>query len=102
MRTVAQFRVEYAPLLDPDGNALDALPAFASDPGEVLRMYRVMSLARTFDTKNSGARQTLGRRFARTRRPAPPASIPEFRPPLRDRRRGLPLPCGSDRRSAGA
>lgn len=58
MKTVAEFRVDYAQLLDPDGNAIGALPEFARDTGEVERMYRMMTLARTFDTKAINLQRT--------------------------------------------
>jgi 2-oxoisovalerate dehydrogenase E1 component subunit alpha len=58
MKTVAEFRVEYSRLLDPDGDATGELPSFARDGEEVLRMYRMMTLARTFDAKAVNLQRT--------------------------------------------
>ncbi|HEY2144771.1 MAG TPA: thiamine pyrophosphate-dependent enzyme, partial [Steroidobacteraceae bacterium] len=51
MRTVAEFKIQYRQILDPQGNAVDTLPAFAADAAELLRMYRAMVLVRSFDAK---------------------------------------------------
>jgi 2-oxoisovalerate dehydrogenase E1 component alpha subunit len=51
MRNVAEFKIQYRQILDPRGNAVAALPAFATDATELKRMYRAMLLARTFDAK---------------------------------------------------
>jgi 2-oxoisovalerate dehydrogenase E1 component alpha subunit len=51
MTTVAEFSIAYKRLLDPDGTAIGPLPAFAHDAAAMLRMYRLMTLVRTFDAK---------------------------------------------------
>lgn len=51
MKVVAEFAIKYEQLLDPDGALVGALPTFAADPAEVVRMYRMMTLARVMDAK---------------------------------------------------
>jgi pyruvate dehydrogenase E1 component alpha subunit len=51
MRNVAEFKIQYRQILNAHGNAVSALPAFAADPSELLRMYRMMVLVRAFDAK---------------------------------------------------
>jgi 2-oxoisovalerate dehydrogenase E1 component alpha subunit len=51
VRTIAEFSVPYCQYLDAEGAAIEALPACADDHAELVRMYRMMVLARTFDTK---------------------------------------------------
>jgi 2-oxoisovalerate dehydrogenase E1 component alpha subunit len=58
MRTVAEFKIQYRQVLDPKGHIVAALPAFAKDSGEVLRMYRAMTMARTFDAKAMNLQRT--------------------------------------------
>ena len=58
MRTVAEFTIQYAQLLDPAGVPLRELPAFARDADEVLRMYRMMTLCRAFDAKAVNLQRT--------------------------------------------
>jgi 2-oxoisovalerate dehydrogenase E1 component alpha subunit len=58
MRTVAEFKVQYRQVLDPKGNIVAALPAFAADAGEALRMYRAMTMARVFDAKAMNLQRT--------------------------------------------
>ncbi len=58
MRTVAEFTIQYAQLLDPAGIPLRELPAFARDADEVLRMYRLMTLVRAFDAKAVNLQRT--------------------------------------------
>ncbi|MDE2305987.1 MAG: pyruvate dehydrogenase (acetyl-transferring) E1 component subunit alpha [Gammaproteobacteria bacterium] len=58
MRTVAEFRVEYSQLLGPDGDAVGDLPPFARDVEELVRMYRMMTLARSFDVKAVNLQRT--------------------------------------------
>jgi 2-oxoisovalerate dehydrogenase E1 component alpha subunit len=58
MRTVAEFKIQYRQLLDPKGHIVAALPAFAADFGEVLRMYRAMTMARSFDAKAMNLQRT--------------------------------------------
>lgn len=58
MRTIAEFKIQYQQILDQNGTIVQELPAFARDAEEVLRMYRVMTLARTFDTKAVNLQRT--------------------------------------------
>ncbi|MGO9932540.1 MAG: pyruvate dehydrogenase (acetyl-transferring) E1 component subunit alpha [Steroidobacteraceae bacterium] len=58
MKTVAEFKIQYRQILDSQGHLVAALPAFADNPGEVLRMYRTMTLARTFDAKAMNLQRT--------------------------------------------
>ncbi len=58
MRTIADFSIQYEQILDLNGELLQALPAFAADAGEVLRMYRVMTLARVMDAKAVNLQRT--------------------------------------------
>jgi 2-oxoisovalerate dehydrogenase E1 component alpha subunit len=58
MRTVAEFKIQYRQVLDPKGRIVAALPAFAADFSEVLRMYRAMTMARTFDAKAMNLQRT--------------------------------------------
>jgi len=58
MKTVAEFEIHYRRILDPRGKAVAPLPQFANDTGEVLRMYRAMTLVRTFDAKAVNLQRT--------------------------------------------
>jgi pyruvate dehydrogenase E1 component alpha subunit len=58
MRKVAEFAIQLTRILDPDGTAVDALPAFARDPKELAALYRGMVLTRTFDTKAIALQRT--------------------------------------------
>ncbi len=58
MKTVAAFNIEYEQLLDPSGNATGELPDFARDAEQLLRMYRLMTLVRAFDTKAVNLQRT--------------------------------------------
>lgn len=59
MKTVAEFAIKYCQFLDAAGNlASDAPPLLASDAGELLKMYRFMTLVRTFDTKAVNLQRT--------------------------------------------
>jgi 2-oxoisovalerate dehydrogenase E1 component alpha subunit len=58
MKTVAEFKIHYRQILDSQGHIVAPLPAFATDAGEVLRMYRAMTLARTFDAKAMNLQRT--------------------------------------------
>jgi 2-oxoisovalerate dehydrogenase E1 component alpha subunit len=58
MKTVAEFKINYRQILGPGGEAAAPLPAFARDPGEVLAMYRAMSLVRVFDAKAVNLQRT--------------------------------------------
>ncbi len=58
MRTVAEFAIGYEQLLDASGTPIEALPAFASDPEQLIAMYRMMVLCRLFDTKAINLQRT--------------------------------------------
>lgn len=58
MRTVAEFAIGYEQLLDASGSPTGALPAFASDPDQLIAMYRMMVLCRMFDAKAVNLQRT--------------------------------------------
>ncbi|NNF50837.1 MAG: pyruvate dehydrogenase (acetyl-transferring) E1 component subunit alpha [Gammaproteobacteria bacterium] len=58
MKTVANFKIPYLQCIDPKGKPVGKLPGFAEDPEELLRMYRLMSLTRVFDTKAINLQRT--------------------------------------------
>ena len=59
MKTQARFEIGYEQLLAPDGKPrVKQLPAFARDRDEMLRMYRVMSLTRAFDSRAISLQRT--------------------------------------------
>ncbi len=59
MKTKARFEIGFEQILDPAGQVLTKrLPAFARDPEEMLRMYRVMTLTRTFDSRAIALQRT--------------------------------------------
>jgi 2-oxoisovalerate dehydrogenase E1 component subunit alpha len=58
MKTVAEFSIQFRQILGPKGELLAPLPQFAKDTGEVLRMYRAMTLVRVFDAKAVNLQRT--------------------------------------------
>ena len=58
MKTVAEFEIRYHQFLDAEGRSIGPLPDFAKDPAELLKMYRLMTLVRTFDTKAVNLQRT--------------------------------------------
>lgn len=58
MKTVAEFEIAYHQFLDPAGGVTSPLPAFAEDRAELLRMYRLMTRVRAFDTKAVNLQRT--------------------------------------------
>jgi pyruvate dehydrogenase E1 component alpha subunit len=58
LKTVAQFAIAYEQLLGPDGIATGALPPFATDAAELVKMYRMMALCRMFDAKAINLQRT--------------------------------------------
>ena len=58
MKTVAQFAIGHEQLLDAAGQPTGPLPAFAADPQQLLRMYRMMTLCRLFDAKAINLQRT--------------------------------------------
>lgn len=59
MKTVATFEIKYRQYLDPEGKLTQQrLPKFAENADELLKMYRMMSLVRVFDTKAIALQRT--------------------------------------------
>jgi pyruvate dehydrogenase E1 component alpha subunit len=58
LKTVAEFEIQYHQFLDAEGRSAGPLPEFARDPAELLKMYRLMTLVRTFDTKSINLQRT--------------------------------------------
>jgi len=58
LKTIAQFKIAYSQFLDPDGKPVSELPEFARDPEQLLRMYRLMTETRVFDTKAINLQRT--------------------------------------------
>ncbi len=58
VKTIAEFRIPYLQVLDPEGRVVAELPEFARNPEELLRLYRLMVLTRTFDTKAVNLQRT--------------------------------------------
>ncbi len=58
MKTVAEFEIKYCQFLDAEGTLAPGAPSLAKDTGELLKMYRFMTLARTFDTKAVNLQRT--------------------------------------------
>jgi pyruvate dehydrogenase E1 component alpha subunit len=58
LKTVAEFEIQYHQFLDAEGRPTGPLPDFAKDPAEILKMYRLMTLVRTFDTKAVNLQRT--------------------------------------------
>ncbi len=55
---VASFRIRATSYIGPDGTVASDLPAFASDPEQLIGMYRAMVLTRTFDAKAVALQRT--------------------------------------------
>ena len=58
MRTVAEFRIQHLQHVDAQGQVLGALPDFARDGAELLKMFAAMLRARTFDSKAINLQRT--------------------------------------------
>jgi pyruvate dehydrogenase E1 component alpha subunit len=58
LKTVAKFQVGYEGFIDEHGKALKKLPKFADKPDELIEMYRMMTLARIFDTRSIALQRT--------------------------------------------
>ncbi|NNM12801.1 MAG: pyruvate dehydrogenase (acetyl-transferring) E1 component subunit alpha [Gammaproteobacteria bacterium] len=59
MTKVASFTIEHHQFLDTEGKLVNTdLPAFAKDPEELIKMYRLMTLTRVFDTKAINLQRT--------------------------------------------
>jgi pyruvate dehydrogenase E1 component, alpha subunit len=55
---VARFEIPYTCFIDPSGRPTQALPPFAQDASELVQMYRMMVLTRSFDTKAIALQRT--------------------------------------------
>jgi 2-oxoisovalerate dehydrogenase E1 component alpha subunit len=58
LKTIAEFRIQYSQFLDARGEPLGPLPDFARTPAELLKMYRMMTLVRAFDTRAINLQRT--------------------------------------------
>lgn len=58
MTIVGRFQVEYTRFLDPQGEATQTLPDFASDPARLIPLYHAMHLTRAFDSKAIALQRT--------------------------------------------
>jgi 2-oxoisovalerate dehydrogenase E1 component alpha subunit len=58
LKTVAEFEIRYHQFLDAEGRPAGPLPELARDPAELLKMYRLMTRVRTFDTKSINLQRT--------------------------------------------
>ncbi|MDO3508976.1 pyruvate dehydrogenase (acetyl-transferring) E1 component subunit alpha [Ralstonia pseudosolanacearum] len=58
MSTVGSFQIDYTQYLDPEGQPVQPLPAFAQDVPTLLALYRAMVLTRAFDTKAIALQRT--------------------------------------------
>jgi 2-oxoisovalerate dehydrogenase E1 component alpha subunit len=58
LKTVAEFEIKYCQFLDAEGNLAASAPPLARDSGELLKMYRFMTLVRAFDTKAVNLQRT--------------------------------------------
>lgn len=56
--TVAEFSITYKQILNETGNVVDNLPAFATNKTDLLAMYKMMVLVRTFDSKAIALQRT--------------------------------------------
>lgn len=56
--TIASFAIEHLRFLAPEGEAIGAVPVFAKDPDQLIRLYRAMVLTRTFDAKAVALQRT--------------------------------------------
>ncbi|MEQ8194645.1 MAG: thiamine pyrophosphate-dependent enzyme, partial [Rhodospirillales bacterium] len=55
---IAEFEIHWTQFLDPHGETVQALPAFAQDLEELKRLYRHLVLTRTFDAKAIALQRT--------------------------------------------
>ena len=58
LTTVAEFEIEYHQFLDAEGKLRGSAPALAHDRAELIKMYRLMTLVRAFDTKAVNLQRT--------------------------------------------
>jgi 2-oxoisovalerate dehydrogenase E1 component alpha subunit len=58
VKTVAEFQIQYVQYLDSSGKTAAALPDFARDDAEMLKLFGAMLQARTFDIKAVNLQRT--------------------------------------------
>jgi 2-oxoisovalerate dehydrogenase E1 component alpha subunit len=58
LETVAEFKVQYCHFLDANGNLAPDAPGLARETGELLKMYRLMTMVRAFDAKAVNLQRT--------------------------------------------
>jgi len=58
MTIVAEFKIDYRQILDPEGCLVAPLPRFAANPDEAVKMYEAMTRVRVFDTKAVNLQRT--------------------------------------------
>ncbi len=58
METIAKFEIRHHQFLTPDGEPVGDWPDFAKDNDELIRMYRMMTQVRQFDTKAVNLQRT--------------------------------------------
>jgi 2-oxoisovalerate dehydrogenase E1 component alpha subunit len=58
LTTVAQFEIKHHQFLDAAGSLREPAPALARDSAELIKMYRLMTLVRAFDTKAVNLQRT--------------------------------------------
>jgi 2-oxoisovalerate dehydrogenase E1 component alpha subunit len=58
MTIVAEFKIDYRQILDPNGKLVARLPRFAEDLDEVVKMYEAMTRVRVFDNKAVNLQRT--------------------------------------------
>ena len=58
MTAAAHFEIPYLQYLDPAGQAVATLPAFAADPAALIPLYEAMVLMRTYDAKAIALQRT--------------------------------------------
>ncbi|MGE0737000.1 MAG: pyruvate dehydrogenase (acetyl-transferring) E1 component subunit alpha [Alphaproteobacteria bacterium] len=56
--TIARFEIAYLQYLDHQGRVASKLPPFADDIGELVKLYRAMTLTRAFDAKAVALQRT--------------------------------------------
>jgi 2-oxoisovalerate dehydrogenase E1 component alpha subunit len=58
MTIVAEFKIDYRQILDPNGQLVAPMPRFAEDVAEVVKMYEAMTRVRVFDAKAVNLQRT--------------------------------------------
>jgi pyruvate dehydrogenase E1 component alpha subunit len=58
LETIADFEIRYSQFLDPEGKPSADIPPLAKDTDELVKMYRLMTETRVFDTKAVNLQRT--------------------------------------------